>query len=65
MSEAADVTYFTSSEKVVANSGLPPETLIEVGQDHRLADEESLAKMLEACERLVDESSNTTGGNRR
>ena len=50
MSEAADVTYFTSSEKVVADSGLPPETLVEVGNDHRLADAEPLAKMLGACE---------------
>jgi alpha/beta superfamily hydrolase len=47
-----DVIPFSDSKELVAQSGLPPETLIEVGQDHRLADEESLEKMLEACERL-------------
>ncbi len=35
----------------MANSGLPPETLIEVGNDHRLADPEPLKAMLDACER--------------
>ena len=34
------------------NSGLSPETLIEVGSDHRLADEESLSVMLWACNLL-------------
>lgn len=47
-----DVIPFADSEELVANSGLPPETLIEVGDDHRLADPEPLKKMLEACERL-------------
>jgi len=50
-----DVIPFADSEELVANSGLPPETLIEVGNDHRLADEESLGKMLKACERLAGE----------
>jgi hypothetical protein len=36
-----------------ANSGLPPETLIEIGNDHRLANPEPLKAMLEACERLT------------
>ena len=27
--------------------------MIEVGNDHRLADEEPLAKMLEACEKAT------------
>ena len=44
-----DVIPFTDSEELLANSGLPPETLIEVGNDHRLADEEPLEAMLEAC----------------
>ncbi len=35
------------------HSGLPSETLIEVGSDHRLADESSLAVMLWACELLA------------
>jgi len=43
---------FTDSEELIANSVLPPETLVEVGQDHRLADPEPLKAMLEACERL-------------
>jgi hypothetical protein len=47
-----DVIPFSDCEELVANSGLPPETLIEVGDDHRLADDEPLAKMLEACQRL-------------
>lgn len=47
-----DLIPFADSEELVAQSGLPPETLIEVGQDHRLADPEPLKAMLEACERL-------------
>ena len=47
-----DVIPFSDSEELVANSGLPPETLIEVGDDHRLADPEPLKAMLEACVRL-------------
>lgn len=49
-----DVIPFADSEELVAQSGLPPETLIEIGDDHRLADQEPLAKMLEACVRLAD-----------
>lgn len=48
-----DVISFADSEELVANSGLPPETLIEVGSDHRLADEESLSVMLWACDLLA------------
>ncbi|MFG0261241.1 MAG: hypothetical protein ACF788_02500 [Novipirellula sp. JB048] len=47
-----EVIPFADSEELVANSGLPAETLIEIGSDHRLADPESLQTMLEACERL-------------
>ena len=47
-----DVIPFADSEELVANSGLPTETLIEVGDDHRLADPEPLEAMLVACERL-------------
>ena len=46
-----DVIPFADSEELVASSGLPPETLIGVGQDHRLANPEPLKAMLEACER--------------
>lgn len=48
-----DVIPFADSEELVANSGLPPETLIEVGDDHRLADPEPLKAMLEACQRVL------------
>ncbi len=47
-SGADDVVPFSDSVELVRNSGLPPESLIVVGQEHRLADPESLAKMLEA-----------------
>jgi hypothetical protein len=50
-SRADDVVPFEDSEELVAKSGLPASALIEVGDDHRLADPEPLAKMLEACER--------------
>lgn len=46
-----DVSPFAHSEELVTISGLPPETLIEVGDDHRLADPEPLKAMLEACDR--------------
>lgn len=48
-----DVIPFADSDELVANSGLPPETLIGIGSDHRLADPEPLSAMLVACERLV------------
>ena len=54
-SRADDVVPFGDTEELVRNSGLPASALIEVGDDHRLADPEPLRKMLEACE-------GTTGG---
>lgn len=48
-----EVIPFVDSEQLIAQSGLPPETLIEVGSDHRLADEGSLAVMLWACSLLA------------
>ena len=50
-SRADDVVPFGDSEELVRNSGLPASALVEVGQDHRLAEPEPLAAMLEACER--------------
>lgn len=44
-----DVVPFEDSEQLVASSGLPPESLIEVGHDHRLADDESLSALSWAC----------------
>jgi hypothetical protein len=48
-----DVIPFADSEELVANSGLPPETLLEVGQDHRLADPEPMSVMLWASNLLA------------
>ncbi|HLW67895.1 MAG TPA: alpha/beta fold hydrolase [Gemmataceae bacterium] len=50
---ADDVVPFADSEELIRNSGLPFAALIEVGNDHRLADPEPLAAMLRACERSV------------
>ena len=48
-SRADDVVPFADSEELVRNGGLPASALIEVGDDHRLADPEPLRRMLEAC----------------
>jgi hypothetical protein len=53
-SRADDVVPFGDSEELVRNSGLPVSALIEVGDDHRLADPEPLVKILEACEGRVE-----------
>lgn len=45
-----DVIPFADTEELVRNSGLPTESLIVVGADHRLADSESLSALLAACE---------------
>ena len=52
-SRADDVVPFADSEELARNSGLPASALIEVGDDHRLADPEPLAAMLRACERAA------------
>jgi len=44
-SRADETVPFSDSEELVENSGLSAEALIEVGTEHRLADEESLAMM--------------------
>ena len=51
-SEADEIVPLFDSVELLCNSGLPPESLIEVGTEHRLADPESLAKMVEAVERV-------------
>lgn len=51
-SRADETVPFADSEVVVRNSRLPLGLLIEVGTEHRLADDESLAKMLEVIEGL-------------
>jgi alpha-beta hydrolase superfamily lysophospholipase len=52
-SQADDVVPFADSQELLRNSGLPDSALIVVGHEHRLADSESLAKMLEAVERAT------------
>lgn len=47
-----DVIPFEHSEELLTNSGLPAECLMEIGHDHRLADEDSLAVLLWACRLL-------------
>jgi alpha/beta superfamily hydrolase len=49
-SQADDVVPFAYSEELVRSSGLPSAALVEVGVDHRLADQEPLEAMLKACE---------------
>jgi hypothetical protein len=51
-SRADDVVPFADSEELVRNSGLPTSALIEVGNDHRLADLEQLEAMLRECESI-------------
>ena len=49
-SRADETIPFAESEELARNSGLPPDALVEVGGDHRLADPESLAALKRACE---------------
>ena len=51
-SRADDVVLFGDSVELVGRSGLPAPALIEVGDDHRLADPKPLAALLEACEEV-------------
>jgi hypothetical protein len=44
-----EVIPFSDSVELIEHSGLPRGALLDVGRDHRLADPESLQKMLEAC----------------
>jgi hypothetical protein len=61
-SRADDVVPFADSEELVRNSGLPASALIEVGDDHRLADPEPLRRMLQACQRTASETEGPTFG---
>jgi alpha-beta hydrolase superfamily lysophospholipase len=49
-SRADDVVPFQDSVELLSKSGLPETALIEVGQDHRLADPEPLEALLRAVE---------------
>lgn len=48
-SRADEVIPFLDSEELIKNSGLPRSALIEVGDDHRLADQQPLEALLRAC----------------
>jgi hypothetical protein len=48
------VIPFADSEELVRNSGLAASALVEVGNDHRLADPESLQRLLRECEHPHD-----------
>jgi alpha-beta hydrolase superfamily lysophospholipase len=52
-SEADDVVPIADSRELLTRSGLPAESLVVVGNDHRLADSEALAAMLEAVEKTI------------
>ncbi|WP_029631368.1 alpha/beta fold hydrolase [Zavarzinella formosa] len=49
-SRGDEVIPFADSQELVRNSGLPTLALVEVGNDHRLADSEPLEAMLKACQ---------------
>jgi hypothetical protein len=53
-SRTDEVIPFADSEELLRNSGQPAYTLVETGNDHRLADPVSLEKMLRACKSLVE-----------
>lgn len=55
-SRADRVIPFAHSEELVRNSGVDRSALIDVGNDHRLADPASLTAMLRACEQAVKRS---------
>ena len=48
-----DVISLDDSKELIANSGLPAQTLVEIGTDHRLADPLSLQAMLSAIRSLT------------
>lgn len=52
-SRADETVPFSDSEELAGTSSLPSGALIEVGAEHRLADEESLAAMLRAVEKGI------------
>jgi hypothetical protein len=56
-SRADDVVPFADSEELVNNSGLPASALIDIGNDHRLAEPEPLEAMLRACEAVLERKS--------
>jgi hypothetical protein len=59
-SRADETVPFSDSEELVRNSGLPPESMIEIGTEHRLADPASLAMMYRAIEQVSQRRLNVT-----
>jgi len=55
-----DVIPFEESEELISKSKLSEETLIEVGEDHRLADSSSLSVLLWTCQQLVNGDASLT-----
>lgn len=55
-SKGDDVIPFADSLELIANSRLSPETLIQCGDDHRLADPLPIQQMLDACDLVVGNS---------
>ena len=51
-SRGDEVIPFEDSEELVRMSGLPADRLIETGVEHRLASDQALRDMANACERL-------------
>jgi len=49
-SRVDEVIPFADSEELVADAECPESILVEIGNDHRLADRESLTMMLRCCE---------------
>lgn len=56
-----EVIPFEDSVQLVAQSQLPADVLMEIGQDHRLADEHSLAVLRWACDLFCKGESIPTG----
>lgn len=62
-SRADEVIPFADSEELVSASGLDPTALVEVGDDHRLADPAPLAAMLDVCNRTEPIAQSGLAGN--
>jgi pimeloyl-ACP methyl ester carboxylesterase len=60
-SKADDVIPFADSVELIRSSRLPPSSLLEIGNDHRLADPGPLETMLGACEGRCEEGERVTG----
>ena len=60
-SRADETVPFADSTEMVKNRGLPSESLIEVGFEHRLADEESLEAMVGTVEMVLQQTYHNKG----